>query len=78
LRRLESRAGADFNSPPETGPLVAMHPRADLSCSAAASTEQRRHFRIEGDKLFVETAPGPNPVLPGKTSFGRLVFERDK
>jgi hypothetical protein len=41
-------------------------------------TEQRRHFRIEGDKLFVETAPGPNPVIPGKTSFGRLVFERDK
>jgi hypothetical protein len=41
-------------------------------------TEQRRHFRIEGDNLFVETAPGPNPVLPGKTSFGRLVFERDK
>ncbi len=41
-------------------------------------TEQRRHFKIEGEKLFVETAPGPNPVLPGKTSFGRLVFERDK
>ena len=41
-------------------------------------TEQRRHFRIEGDRLFVETAPGPNPVFPGKTSFGRLVFERDK
>jgi lipocalin-like protein len=40
-------------------------------------TEQRRHFKIEGEKLFVETAPGPNPVLPGKTSFGRLVFERD-
>jgi hypothetical protein len=41
-------------------------------------TEQRRHFRIEGDKLFVETAPGPSLVSPGKTSFGRLVFERDK
>jgi lipocalin-like protein len=41
-------------------------------------TEQRRHFKIEGEKLFVETAPGPNPVLPGKMSFGRLVFERDK
>jgi Lipocalin-like domain len=40
-------------------------------------TEQRRHFRIEGDKLFVETAPGPNPVIPGKSSFGRLVFEQD-
>jgi hypothetical protein len=41
-------------------------------------TEQRRHFRIEGDKLFIETAPGPSLVFPGKTSFGRLVFERDK
>jgi hypothetical protein len=41
-------------------------------------TEQKRHFRIEGDRLLVETAPGPNPVFPGKTSFGRLVFQRDK
>ena len=41
-------------------------------------TEQRRHFKIEGNKLFVETAPGPSLLFPGKTSFGRLVFERDK
>ena len=41
-------------------------------------TEQRRHFRIEGDKLFVETAPGPSLLFPGKTSFARLLFERDK
>jgi len=41
-------------------------------------TEQRRHFKIEGDKLFIETEPGPSPVFPGKTSLGRLVFERDK
>jgi hypothetical protein len=41
-------------------------------------TEQRRHFRIDGDKLFIETAPGPSLAFPGKTSFGRLVFERDK
>jgi len=41
-------------------------------------TEQRRHFKIEGDRLFVETAPGPSLVFPGKTSFGRLVFERTK
>jgi Lipocalin-like domain len=40
-------------------------------------TEQRRHFKIEGDKLFVDTAPGPSLLFPGKTSFGRLVFERD-
>jgi len=41
-------------------------------------TEQRRHFRIEGDKLFVETAPGPSLLFPGKAGFGRLLFERDK
>ena len=41
-------------------------------------TEQRRHFKIEADKLFVETAPGPSLLFPDKTSFGRLVFERDK
>ena len=41
-------------------------------------TEQRRHFKIEGDKLFVETAPGPSLSFPGKTSIGRLVFQRDQ
>jgi len=41
-------------------------------------TELRRRFKIEGNKLFVETAPGPSLVIPGKTSFLRLVFERDK
>jgi hypothetical protein len=35
-------------------------------------------FKIEGDKLSVETARGPSILFPGKTSFGRLVFERDK
>ena len=41
-------------------------------------TEQRRHFRIEGDKLFIETVPGPSALFPGKTGFGTLVFEREK
>ena len=41
-------------------------------------TEQRRHYRIEGDKLFIEAAPQPSPVFPGKSSFGRLVWEREK
>ena len=41
-------------------------------------TEQRRHFRIEGDKLFIDTVPGPSALFPGKTSFGRTVFEREK
>jgi Lipocalin-like domain len=41
-------------------------------------TEQRRHFRIEGDKLFIESAPGPSILHPGKTAFGKLVWEREK
>jgi Lipocalin-like domain len=41
-------------------------------------TDQRRHFRIEGDKLFIESAPGPSILHPGKTAFGRIVWERDK
>jgi Lipocalin-like domain len=41
-------------------------------------TEQRRHFRIEGDKLFIESAPGPSILYPGKTDFRRIVWEREK
>ena len=41
-------------------------------------SEQRRHFRIEGDKLFIESAPAPSIVYPGKTDFRRIVWEREK
>jgi hypothetical protein len=41
-------------------------------------TDQRRHFRIEGDKLFIESAPGPSILYPGKTAFGRIVWKREK
>jgi hypothetical protein len=41
-------------------------------------TEQRRHFRIEGDRLFIESAPAPSILLPGKTDFRRIVWEREK
>lgn len=41
-------------------------------------TEQRRHFRIEDDRLFIDTVPGPSIVFPGTTDFRRLVWERDK
>jgi Lipocalin-like domain len=41
-------------------------------------TEQRRHYRIEGDRLFIETAPAPSILYPGKTDFRRLVWEREK
>lgn len=41
-------------------------------------TEQRRHFRLEGDKLFIESAPAPSIVFPGKRDFRRIVWEREK
>ncbi len=41
-------------------------------------TEQRRQYRIEGDKLFIESAPAPSILLPGKIDFRRIVWERDK
>jgi hypothetical protein len=41
-------------------------------------TEQRRHYRIEGDKLFIESAPAPSILFPGRTDFRRIVWEREK
>ena len=41
-------------------------------------TEQRRHFKFEGDKLIIDTAPGPSIMRPGKTSIARLLWEREK
>ena len=41
-------------------------------------TELKRHCRMEGDTLFVETAPAPSALFPGKTAVGKLVFEREK
>jgi Lipocalin-like domain len=41
-------------------------------------TEQRRHFRIEGDRLFIESEPAPSIVFAGKTDFRRIVWEREK
>ncbi len=41
-------------------------------------TEQRRHWKIEDGKLFVKLAPQPSTLFPGRTVFGRLVWERDE
>ena len=41
-------------------------------------TEQRRHYRIEGDRLFIESAPARSILYPGKTDFRRIVWEREK
>jgi len=40
--------------------------------------EQRRHFRFEGDRFVIESAPGPSIVSPGRTDFRRIVWEREK
>ena len=41
-------------------------------------TEQRRHFRVEGDRLFIESAPAPSLLFPGKVDFRRVVWRREK
>ena len=40
-------------------------------------TEQRRYWRIEDGRLFIETAPIPSPNFPGKMAVARLIWERD-
>ena len=40
-------------------------------------TEQRRYWRIEDGRLFIETAPIPSPNSPGKMAVARLIWERD-
>jgi hypothetical protein len=39
-------------------------------------TEQRRQYRIEGKRLFIETASAPSITHPGTTDFRRIVWER--
>jgi hypothetical protein len=41
-------------------------------------TEQRRHFHISGDTLFIESAPAPSISFPGTTDFRRIVWVREK
>ena len=41
-------------------------------------SEQRRHYRIEGDKLFIDSAPAPSITSPGRTDYRRIVWEREK
>jgi hypothetical protein len=40
--------------------------------------EQRRRFRLDGGELFIESAPAPSIVSPGKVDFRRIVWEREK
>ena len=53
--------------------------RVDLSWNEEWNgTEQRRTFRLESNRLFIESAPGPSILFPGKTDFRRIVWEREK
>jgi hypothetical protein len=40
-------------------------------------TEQRRYWRVEDGKLFLETPPIPSPKFPGKMAVARQIWERD-
>jgi hypothetical protein len=40
--------------------------------------QSRRRFRVDGDKLFIESAPAPSILFPGKVDFRRIVWEREK
>jgi hypothetical protein len=41
-------------------------------------SEQRRTFRMEGNRLFLESAPQPHWVEPAKTFIARVVWEREE
>ena len=41
-------------------------------------SEQKRKYKIEGDRLIIDSAPGPSVLFPDRTSFARLVWQRDK
>jgi pyridoxine/pyridoxamine 5'-phosphate oxidase len=40
-------------------------------------TEQRRRFRIDGNRLIIESAPAPSILFPGKVDYRRIVWERE-
>jgi hypothetical protein len=41
-------------------------------------TEQRRHYKIEADRLSIVTVPQPSPIYGGKTYYAELVWQREK
>jgi hypothetical protein len=41
-------------------------------------TEQRRKFRLEGDRLIIESTPAPSILFPGKIDYRRIVWQREK
>lgn len=45
---------------------------------AWVGTDQVRFFRLEGDRLYIETPPTPNPEARGRMVRGMLIWEREK
>jgi len=41
-------------------------------------TEQRRRFRVDGNRLLIESNPAPSPFFPGTVDFRRLVWELEQ
>ncbi|MBZ5700128.1 MAG: lipocalin-like domain-containing protein [Acidobacteriia bacterium] len=41
-------------------------------------TDQRRHYKLEGNKLTLVTVPQPSPFFQGKTYSSTVVWEREK
>jgi len=53
--------------------------KVDMSWNESwTGTEQKRFWRIEDGKLFIETGKVPSAQFPGRMAAGRLVWERDK
>ena len=45
---------------------------------AWVGTDQVRFFRLEGDRLYIETPPTPNPEARARMMRGMLIWEREK
>jgi Lipocalin-like domain len=51
----------------------------DISWNEAWNgTEQRRHYKVSGDRLSIVTTPQPSSVYGGKTYYAELIWEREK
>jgi hypothetical protein len=42
-----------------------------------SGTVQRRHYKLDGNKLTIETLPQPSPI-DKRTSYAKLVWERER
>jgi hypothetical protein len=52
--------------------------KVDIAWNEAwVGTDQARFFRMQGDKLYIETAPAPNLDFSGRMMRGILTWERE-